>query len=75
MNPKSRESPEASQAPLPEFGIGKSCPTETPKRNAIMKHPKLVIAFLSAAAFGVGCKPTAEQSTDEDREANGVAVG
>jgi hypothetical protein len=40
-----------------------------------MKRPKLVIAFLSAATFAVGCKQTAEQSTDEDREANGVAGG
>jgi hypothetical protein len=39
-----------------------------------MKHPRLVITFLSAAPFAVGCKPTAEQSTDEDREANDGAV-
>jgi hypothetical protein len=34
-----------------------------------MQRKKLMIAFLSVAAFMVGCKPSAEKSAAENREA------
>ena len=34
-----------------------------------MKHKRLIITFLSAAAFAVGCKPSAEKSAADNREA------
>ena len=34
-----------------------------------MKHQRLIITFLSVAAFAVGCKPSAERSAADNREA------
>ncbi len=34
-----------------------------------MKHKTLAITFLAITAFAVGCKPSAEQSATETREA------
>jgi len=34
-----------------------------------MKHKQLAITFLAITAFAVGCKPSAEQSATETREA------
>ena len=35
----------------------------------IMKHKHLAIAMLAITAFAVGCKPSAESATDQDRKA------
>jgi cytochrome c556 len=39
-----------------------------------MKHKKLVITFMTAAAFAVGCKPAAEISASEERKATEAQI-
>ena len=34
-----------------------------------MKHKKLLVTFVSVAVVAIGCKPSAEQSAAENREA------
>ncbi|MHB8520985.1 MAG: sll1863 family stress response protein [Limisphaerales bacterium] len=42
---------------------------DTSLMRDMIKPTKLAITFLSIAAFAVGCKPTAEQSTAQDQDA------
>ena len=39
------------------------------KSKNLMKHKQLAVAFFAITAFVVGCKPSAEQSAAENREA------
>jgi cytochrome c556 len=43
--------------------------TQNMKYRNIMKHKQLAITFLAITAFAVGCKPSAEQSATETRQA------
>ncbi len=70
---KSQAEAEAAVKELPHSGwiqdICDETKTQNMKYRNIMKNTLLPITFLAITAFAVGCKPSAENSADENRKA------